>query len=1015
DDPASELLRFDADGRPIPADDLDTPTLIYRPGIGDRPGDLYQPGDGDGLFIPVDPYRPVDPSVGLDDPAAAPSGPADPPYFDPDRFAPAGSVDGFVLQTDTQRPGFDGGGSYTAIVAGEDDVNGIVARFDGAQGSDHLELQFRDPASGEWRTLIADTRRVDGQPEFALPTVRSGHALEFRAINHTQGTEIRSDSGLVQVEDRGDGTLALRFEDRRTERGDFNDLELTVSRPGLTIQELAQQTGPDEGGDFEEVKTTEAHDRFGIQYAESNANDDLQLQYKNPETGEWETLVESTKHANWFEKADLGSLPAGAELEFKLVNRTTGRDYTSDSGMAKVERNDDGSITFAFEDRENGDRDFNDFVFTVHRPGAAPLGRPTRPEVGSSFATLLSSVDLSNDEKRAAIEAFFAEHPQGGILAPAELEALTDFVNVHAPDLATALLDHWLPPLPFTDAQIDAVDSAVQDAFFDRLAQAEEGTPEKVFYNLMRVLALAHQKPFEGKVDIDKVQADLEAMQNDPETIAGFQAIQAELRAEETASQLGPTAVDELVGYITGPAFQERLRLMPADQQEAAVREAFDHLAKIAPTDVYNEALLDFQAAGFNHDPEDFLKDVPIEDAELAVGDVINEILTKGQLGLAPFTYLADSISHLSGPQQAQLVRGITEAARVSNGDLTPEGMLLELERLGLDAEIGAAARNFVDTLQARGAFDAFFAFAGAAALIYNASEGNLPTDPVGRLGTAAGAMAVISKGEATAKLVGATELLGLDTSSAQNLKWLGQGLQDLGGNLAAQAGRLQQIFQMDRPTAEIELANMGVEDTEAFYDAVEDLGVLDNPEAEEQFFDALSEISDEEEFFDAFESFEELEQALGGEVEMAEIGRTAAAQAAAQGTETAGDFAVVAGRVGAEAAEEAPSVFAKSLEAAGHTLKVLNWLGPLADGITAGLATKDAIDDFKAGDNVGGALEIGEAAAATTSAFATAAFLLGTGVGAPIALGATVVGFGLAIADYFHHRARQRNEIEGY
>ncbi|MEM6456935.1 MAG: hypothetical protein AAF772_17725 [Acidobacteriota bacterium] len=744
---------IDENARPLQPEDAGTDTVLYRPGLEGAPRDFFAPG-GDGFdagpgysvelfppgyrpFVPpgegspgdsdfiviVDPNNPGSgdlsfppdlerPPIGLFPPGYRPDLPVDPPpastppdgtVFEPDRLAPVGRVDGFVLQTDTERPGFDGGGSYTVISAGDDNINGGVARFDGASGADHLELQVRDPSTDTWVTLIPDTRTVQGEPEFILPTIPAGDTLDFRAINHTQGTEIHSDSGLVKIDDSGSGSLSVRFEDRQMEGGDFNDLELTVSRPGLTIQELAQQTGPDEGGDFERVITTEGHDHFGIKYAQSSTDDNLELQFKDPESGAWQTIVESTQSANWFERSDLGALPAGSELEFRLINRTTGGVFTSDSGMAKIDRNDDGSITYAFEARQSSDRDFDDLVFTVHRPGAAPLGRPTRPEIGTSFVTELNDPNTSDADKRAALEGFFAAHPNGGILAQDELDAVINFVQTSAPDLKQALLDNWLAPLPFTDEQIDAVDSAVQDAFLEQLSEAEDGTPEKTFYNLMKVISLSEQEPFQGKVDLDKVNADLAAMQADPEIRARFQGIQEELRAEQAAAQLGTGAVNELVDYITGPAFQDRLRLMPEDQQEAAVREAFTHLAKVAPSETFDQALLDFQAAGINHDPQDFLQTVPIDDVEAVTTDLLNEIFSKGQLGFAPTTYLADSLNHLDASQRAQLARGITEAARASGGELTPENLQLQLDRMNLAPELHSAGRNFVDALQERG------------------------------------------------------------------------------------------------------------------------------------------------------------------------------------------------------------------------------------------------------------------------------------------------------------------------
>ncbi|MEO1367441.1 MAG: hypothetical protein AAFX50_09705, partial [Acidobacteriota bacterium] len=138
----------------------------------------------------------------------------------------------------------------------------------------------------------------------------------------------------------------------------------------LTVTHNAATAGPYRGmerkpGSFATIRAGSKTGMLGFKFDGSEAGDTLRLMYRHPQTGQWQTLVDSNKRTKQMQ-TDLGYLNAGQELQFKLVNRSKKKEYLSSTGMARIAQQPDGSLRVAFEDRVKGDNDYNDFVFTVY-------------------------------------------------------------------------------------------------------------------------------------------------------------------------------------------------------------------------------------------------------------------------------------------------------------------------------------------------------------------------------------------------------------------------------------------------------------------------------------------------------------------------------------------------------------------------------------------------------------------------------------------------------------------------
>ena len=100
---------------------------------------------------------------------------------------------------------------------------------------------------------------------------------------------------------------------------------------------------------------------------EYNAGDSLTLEYKDPATDEWVAIDTKTGGGDpgAGDLADVSFEGAPEDLEVRLRNNTTGQVVGMDDEQARVTERADGSLVIAFEDRANGDNDFNDAVLTL--------------------------------------------------------------------------------------------------------------------------------------------------------------------------------------------------------------------------------------------------------------------------------------------------------------------------------------------------------------------------------------------------------------------------------------------------------------------------------------------------------------------------------------------------------------------------------------------------------------------------------------------------------------------------
>ncbi|WP_296428467.1 hypothetical protein [Yoonia sp.] len=181
----------------------------------------------------------------------------------------------------------------------------------------------------------------------------------------------------VNVVDNGDGTYTVNL---RVRSGYHLDRGHTAS---VTFS-LAEQPS---------AVTTSANVTY-------DAWDQLAVDYKDPVTGAWVAFGSHAGSGQSGESASLQGSPANVEI--RVRNLSTGQVIGMDSGQAIRTVNQDGTVTVGFEDRANGDGDFNDVVITM-RGDVAGSGRVLHKVDGEVTGDTPEAISTSAGVERIAI------------------------------------------------------------------------------------------------------------------------------------------------------------------------------------------------------------------------------------------------------------------------------------------------------------------------------------------------------------------------------------------------------------------------------------------------------------------------------------------------------------------------------------------------------------------------------------------------------------------------------------
>ncbi|MBF2052119.1 MAG: hypothetical protein IGS03_01490 [Candidatus Sericytochromatia bacterium] len=130
--------------------------------------------------------------------------------------------------------------------------------------------------------------------------------------------------------------------------------------------------------------------------------------------------------------------------------------------------------------------------------------------------------------------------------------------------------------------------TAMQKAYFakvqDKLKAAPEGSDLEKLKNLYIALEMSNDpkvdETLRQRIDVNKVQAEIQALSQKPEVQKVFEDARAEALQEVFGKH---NAADELANHILSPAFQEHLSLLPQEEQAAILKAELGKLQFINP------------------------------------------------------------------------------------------------------------------------------------------------------------------------------------------------------------------------------------------------------------------------------------------------------------------------------------------------------------------------------------------------------------------------------------------------
>ncbi|WP_019956782.1 DUF4114 domain-containing protein [Yoonia vestfoldensis] len=125
-----------------------------------------------------------------------------------------------------------------------------------------------------------------------------------------------------------------------------------------------------------------------------SAGDSLTVEMKNAK-GEWTEVDTKAKGNGKQGNGSLAPIEAGMTPEVRLRNNSTGQIIDASSQQMRTTKQEDGTVIVQFEDRKNGDNDFNDAVVTL-RPGAPVSSEQRAAKTDATSETTDASAALAD-------------------------------------------------------------------------------------------------------------------------------------------------------------------------------------------------------------------------------------------------------------------------------------------------------------------------------------------------------------------------------------------------------------------------------------------------------------------------------------------------------------------------------------------------------------------------------------------------------------------------------------------
>jgi hypothetical protein len=446
---------------------------------------------------------------------------------------------------------------------------------------------------------------------------------------------------------------------------------------------LIAPKGPSSNGNVNAVHAT----------VKFNGHDSLLVEVFDHATGTWVEIASKNVEGQHLGSADVATVHSdgsagwnAGSLRIRVTDRTTGQVIEQGSGQFQTVVNADGSVTIRIEDRIGGDNDFNDVVMTLEND----TGGVTRRSLG-------------------------AVQP--------------------------------LPALPFTDEQLNQIQKDGSTLFFDKLAQAPDGSPAKILYNLFRARSLDQLPEFKGKVDLNAVNADIQTYMQDPAVQQLLAAAQGEAAFALTGID-SATAAKSIHDSLLSDETISHLRQLTPEARQQYVNSALTQLAFFDPG-LAKAAMQELMKALLTQGtPQEMLANASPEATELAVQAVFQISITQSRFGVGALANAGTSLNKLTEKQLGDAGKAFAEWMRTGKGDLAE--LQYRMSEVNLDAETTFALYNFGKNLADTGALGAIGGvLAGIAVAQDFMGTGTMTTHtPWGIVNTTADVMSLVGASE---------------------------------------------------------------------------------------------------------------------------------------------------------------------------------------------------------------------------------------------------------------------------
>ncbi|GGG83989.1 hypothetical protein GCM10011415_37530 [Salipiger pallidus] len=397
----------------------------------------------------------------------------------------------------------------------------------------------------------------------------------------------------------------------------------------------------------------------------------------------------------------------------------------------------------------------------------------------------------------------FIDHGYGTLKGHSEIDGIPaglDRRDVPRPGVA----DYGdLPKSPLSLDEREKILEEGRKELDGELSKAKDGSKAKTLHNLIHMLVNADEGKFKGKIDKKKIQEDIAELLNDPEIIAIQEKIETKI-AKKVTGKSGDEIVSEVEDILNDPEVQEKLDTMEPAERQRYVKGLIDTVAlfdqgkanELRGKEVKNQLETAI-------DPEQ-LKNMT--DAEIS--EYVDSMVAKG-LSISRITNgtassFINTFNEIPAAGKGQAKKALVLLLKnvKDTGNMTAEEMVSFLEKNGIKASEIGGMKKFLQKLDDSKGLTVLGSLMAGAHFITRFTNGGSDTTPWDRLTMAADVFS------ATGQMAGTENFWKMFGMSKEG-KSLASATQTFYGEFEEHGGKVPANMSDGRPPSPVELAEL--------------------------------------------------------------------------------------------------------------------------------------------------------------------------------------------------------------